>query len=265
MKIAVTKTAIVFISLVFISLMLTGQSYAKVDLKSAVAIWLFDEGKGDVAIDSTGNGNDGTLMSGPAWVDGKYGKALNLDGAKSWVKIPETDVFALQDFTITFFVNPGPQDENIVTLIDYDHTPANWVVQTENGMGSKMWYMGYRGKDSAAWQVDAAGNVEFTQGVWQHIAFVKTGTNMFSYKDGVLVNTRVNADATVDYVKKPLNIGAWQGTQRFFNGILDEVMIYNGVLSADDVRGIATEGLSNTSVVLPSGKLPIAWGELKSQ
>lgn len=264
MKIAVTKTTIVFISLVFICLMLTGQSYAKVDLKSAVAIWLFDEGKGDVAKDSTGNGNDGTLMSDPAWVDGKYGKALNLDGAKSWVKISETDVFALQDFTITFFVNPGPQDENIVTLIDYDHTPANWVVQTENGMGSKKWYMGYRGND-ATWQVDAAGYVEFTEGIWQHIAFVKAGNEVLTYKDGVLVNTRKNANPKVEYTKKPLNLGAWQGTSRFFNGILDEVMICNGALSANDVKGIATEGIINGAVVLPSGKLSIAWGELKSR
>jgi len=264
MKIAVIKTTIVFISLVLISLMLTGQSYARVDLKSAVAIWLFDEGKGDVAKDSTGNGNDGTLMSGPAWVDGKYGKALNLDGAKSWVKIPDTDVFALQDFAITFFVNPGAQDEAIVALIDYDHTPANWVVQSENAMGSKMWYMGYRG-DNATWQVDAAGYVEFTEGVWQHIAFVKAGSEVLTYKDGILVNTRKNANPKVEYTKKPLNIGAWQGTQRFFNGTLDEVMIYNGVLSADDVENIATKGIINGAVVLPSGKLSIAWGELKSR
>jgi hypothetical protein len=264
MKIAVTKTTIVFISLVFISLMLTGQSYA-LNLKSAVAIWLFDEGQGDVAVDSTGNGNDATLMDGATWVNGKYGTALSLDGVQSRAQVPATDVFALQDFTIAFFVKPGPQDENIVTLIDYEHTPSNWVVQTEQGMASKMWYMGYYGNVAKGWQVDGAGNVEFTEGVWQHIAFVKSGTDMFSYKDGVLVNTRVNADAEVGYVTKPLNIGAWQGTSRFFNGALDEAMIYNGVLSADDVMGIATKGLSNTSAVLLSGKLPIAWGELKSQ
>jgi len=264
MKIAVTKTTIVFISLVFISLMLTGQSYA-INLKSAAAIWLFDEGKGDVATDSSGNGHDGTLKDGATWVNGKYGTAVSLDGVKAWVSTPETDAFAMQNFSITFFVKPGPQDEGIVTLIDYDHTPANWVVQTENGMGTKMWYMGWRGKDSASWQVNSAGYVEFTEGAWMHVAYVKTGTDVLTYKDGVLVNTQVNADASVEYVTKPLNIGAWQGTSRFFNGLLDEAMIYDGVLSADDVNGIATQGLSNTSAVLLSGKLPIAWGELKSQ
>ena len=137
MKTAVTRTTIVRISLIFISLILTGQSYAKVDLDSAVAIWLFDEGKGDEAKDFTGNGHDAKL-NGTEWVDGKFGKALSFDGAKSNGKTPETDEFALQDFTVCFFVNPKAQDEAIVTLIDYSHTNCNWVVQSENAMNTKL-------------------------------------------------------------------------------------------------------------------------------
>ena len=264
MKIAVIRTIIVSISLIFISLLLAGQSYAKFDLKSALAIWLLDEGKGDTVKDSTGNGHDGKLVNEPEWVDGKYGNALSLDGGTSHVKIPETDAFAVQDFTITFFVNPGPQDEAIVSLIDYNHTPANWVVQSESANGTKKWYMGYRG-NNATWQVDAAGFVEFTEGVWQHIAFVKTGDEVLTYKDGDLANTRKNANPNVEYTKTPLFFGSWQGTSRYFNGILDEVMIYDGVLSKDDVKNIASKGLMNAAAVLHTGKLCIVWGELKSR
>ncbi|MBC8236533.1 hypothetical protein H8E77_43860, partial [bacterium] len=107
--------------LIVISLVLAFQSYAKVDLESAAAIWLFDEGKGNEANDFTGNGHDAELNS-TEWVDGKFGKALSFDGAKSNGKTPETDALALQDFTICFFVNPGDQDEAIVSLIDYSHT-----------------------------------------------------------------------------------------------------------------------------------------------
>jgi len=265
MKIAATKTIIVFISLIFISLMLTGQSYAKFELKSAAAIWLFDEGKGDLAKDFTGNGSDGTLTGGASWDNGKFGKALSLDGAASWVKVEATDVFALQDFTISFFVKPGAQDESIVAVIDYSHTPANWVVQSESANGTKMWYMGYWGKAVAGWQVDAAGFVPFTEGVWQHIAFVKTGKEVLTYKDGVLENTRKNADAEVGYTVASLNFGGWMGTSRFFNGLLDEVMIYDGVLTEAEIKNIVAKGIINGASVLPLGKLSTAWGELKSQ
>jgi len=53
-----TQSVLVWICLVTIGLMLTGQSFAGVtDLKAAATgIWLFDEGKGTVAKDAAGFG-----------------------------------------------------------------------------------------------------------------------------------------------------------------------------------------------------------------
>lgn len=51
-------------------------SYAALDPDTLVGVWKFDEGKGNTAKDSSGNGNDGTLTNKPKWVDGKFGKAL---------------------------------------------------------------------------------------------------------------------------------------------------------------------------------------------
>ncbi len=262
MKTTIVRLTIFCLSLIAINLVLASQSYAKVDLESAAAIWLFDEGTGDKAEDFTGNGHDGEL-NGTEWADGKYGKALSFDGAKSNVKIPDVDAFALQDFTVSFFVNPGAQDEAIVTLIDYSHTPANWVVQSENAIDTKKWYLGYMGSNGA-WQVEQPGQVTFTEGEWQHIAFVKEDDKMMAYKDGVLVHTRKNDDAKVNYTTTPLNFGAWNGTSRFFNGILDEVAIFEGALSENDIKDIATKGLIDAAAVSPSGKLSIAWATIKS-
>jgi hypothetical protein len=55
------KSIMVCLSMIFVGLMLTGQSFAKVDLGKAVAIWAFDEGSGKVAKDSSVNGNDAIL------------------------------------------------------------------------------------------------------------------------------------------------------------------------------------------------------------
>lgn len=65
---------------VAINLVLILQSVAKFDLRTAVAVQLFDEEKGNVEEDFTGNGNNGTLMNRTEWVDGKIGKALKFDG-----------------------------------------------------------------------------------------------------------------------------------------------------------------------------------------
>ena len=90
MKTVITRITLVCISLIIVGLILTGPSSAKLDLKTVAGIWLLDEGKGDTAKDSSGNGNDGTLQ-GPKWVKGQVGTALSLNGSSDRVVIPDAD------------------------------------------------------------------------------------------------------------------------------------------------------------------------------
>ena len=56
--------------------------YAQIDQKAIVGVWLFDEGGGKTASDSSGNGHDGKIESGINWIAGKYGsKALRFPGS----------------------------------------------------------------------------------------------------------------------------------------------------------------------------------------
>jgi len=50
-----------------ILMMFVGLSSAKIDQKSIVGVWLFDEGKGDTASDSSGNRHDGEIGNGIKW------------------------------------------------------------------------------------------------------------------------------------------------------------------------------------------------------
>ena len=45
-----------------------------------LAWWKFDDGMGTIAVDSSGNGNDGVFIQDPYWVAGKFGGALHFDG-----------------------------------------------------------------------------------------------------------------------------------------------------------------------------------------
>ena len=86
-----TQSVLVCICLIAIGLMLTSQSLAGVtDLKAAATgIWLFDEGKGTAAKDAAGKGLDGVIKGNAKWVNGKFGKALELDGKTAYVEIPK--------------------------------------------------------------------------------------------------------------------------------------------------------------------------------
>jgi hypothetical protein len=53
------------------------------------------------------------------------------------------------------------------------------------------------------------------------------------------------------------------GNPSWFDGMIDEILIYDGVLSEDDIEE-AKKGLSSLLGVEQSGKLAITWGKIKS-
>ena len=56
-----------------------------------VAAYRFGEAVGTTAADASGNGNAGTLVNGPAWITaGKYGGAINFDGANDYVRAADS-------------------------------------------------------------------------------------------------------------------------------------------------------------------------------
>lgn len=103
MKLA--RIALICISL---ALFVAGQSLAAIDPATVAGLWLFDEGSGDVAMDSSGNGLDASLVDGPAWVNGKFGGALEFDGGGGHIVTPD-------------FVNPT----EAITISIWAKTPDN--------------------------------------------------------------------------------------------------------------------------------------------
>jgi len=65
----------------FVACVLTVPSYAKI---AAVGAWMLDEGSGNIAKDSSGNKNDGTLKDAPKWAGGHSGNALEFSGAAGY-------------------------------------------------------------------------------------------------------------------------------------------------------------------------------------
>ena len=92
------------ISLIITSLMLATQIGAKIDLETAMDIWLFDENKGTVAKDISGNNNHGQIQ-GAEWVKGKFGTALKFNGVTARVVIADSErLYAKKAGTITSWV-----------------------------------------------------------------------------------------------------------------------------------------------------------------
>ena len=266
MKNTIIRTTIACISLIFIGLMLTRQMYAKVDLSSAVAIWLFDEGKGDEVKDFTGNGNDGKLMNGPKWVDGKFSKALSFDGQDDYVEINNSVNLVDPDFTIGFWVNPGDTQKMYADIISNHGGGAGLVgycfEQFENNANQFYNTFGVGG----GFLEQKVAMTQLTPGVWQHFMSVRKDTTLTHYVDGKETASGTTPKGPVTESPKNLWIANWSvESGRQFNGIIDELVIFNQALSIDDIKTIMSKGLVGVSAVSPSGKLTTAWAIIKIQ
>ncbi len=70
----------------------------------AVGIWFFDEGQGDVAEDSSGNGHTAKVAAGKLeWDTGKFGKAVGFKPG-TYLEVEHTDTLNLETFTVAAWV-----------------------------------------------------------------------------------------------------------------------------------------------------------------
>jgi hypothetical protein len=257
------KCLLIGVVVLFVAGVLTASTYAKIDPKTIVGLWLLDEGKGDVATDSSGNKNDGAFKGSPKWVAGKFGSALELDGSSSYVDCGNTDTLDL------------PTSSSV--------TMCAWIKSVSGSTGSWRGVMAKRDANYSyginyitnAFQVYTTGGsgiagfaYNVPKGEWIHVAGTMSKNPTQLYINGDLFGTTGNSGGIFSNAGNLFRIGASFNNGEIFDGIIDEVAVFNTVLSADDIKTIATKGLGSATgmtPVEPSGKLATTWAVIKAQ
>jgi len=249
------KTIMVCISLFLVALVLIPQSEAKVDPESIVGAWLFDEGAGDNARDSSGKGNDGELFNDPKWVDGKFGKALDFDGKDDYVEVPDSDTLDVTSVTLAAWVKSEANvllDGNVIVykLASYIH--QYWSATMNPGV-----FVG------GVW----CGSGWLPQGViwdgeWHHVALTYDGSTQKFYVDGVFAGENAACKGDIDITTNSLKIAT--GNTGFYTGSIDEVAVFDVALEEDDFDIIVTKGLRDMTAVSSIGKLASTWSSIKN-
>ncbi|MBC8468620.1 MAG: LamG domain-containing protein, partial [Planctomycetes bacterium] len=199
-----------------------------------VAQWKLDDGAGTTALDATGNGNDGTLEDNPTVVEGQFGQALAFDGSR--VVIGASDSLTANlfqgSFTLTAWINPsrtGNTWQQIFRSVRASDTNDTLFL---NNDGRLSW----RGRVGTAW---AGGMCETAPGVvpanqWTHVAVTGDGTNFRIFVNGAL--TQESAFQTTDGDNETYYIGGDMNFGESYTGMVDDLRIYNHVMSEGDVR-----------------------------
>jgi hypothetical protein len=201
-----------------------------------VAQWKLDDGAGTTAMDASGNGNDGTLEDDPEVVEGQFGQALAFDGSR--VAIPASDTLTGDlfqgSFTMSTWINPtrtGNTWQQIFRAMIEAGTSNDTLFINNDGR------LSWRGRVGGAW---AGGMCETASGVvpagqWTHAAVTGDETNFRVYVNGEL--SQESAFQTTDGSNTMYYIGGDPPTTgESYAGAVDDLRVYNHVLSQDDIR-----------------------------
>ena len=255
------RTLVIFGLVVSILILMPIATFAA-DFKEGLVLYLpFDEGKGDVAKDVSGNGHDGKI-DGPDWVDGKFGKALkfNGDGSGTFVTVESTDDLNVNEMTFMAWINA--EHWNGTRQIVGKSVHGGCGGRTQYGLFSE------GGAFTLRFETEA-GSVNINVALpptqeWVHVA----GTN--DGKEGkIFINGNEEA---VGAIAGKLNANAdpWRIGQDcdranyIFAGIIDEARLWNRALSEKEIGDYMDKGVEVFSVE-PLSKLSASWGKIKEQ
>lgn len=259
----IAKSFIFCITLILISLMFAFQSYANIDLKTCVGMWLFDEGSGSVAKDSSGNSNDGKI-NGASWVNGKFGKALKFDGSSNNVEVPNVPNLnpkkAMSMGCWVYITGNKSQHRDIISK-DGENAERQYLITSSdvNKFRAHIWTA-----DGVAHYFDGNTTVELE--TWYHIAQTYDGSVLKLYVNGE-EDGKISFSGDIIVTGQPVRIGggANAGQPPYHTpGTIDEVVIFNVALEKEDVQTLMN-GLPNVLAVSLAGKLATTWSSIKTQ
>jgi hypothetical protein len=202
---------------------------------SLIAHYTFDNISGVTVSDQSGNGND-AIRSGTNVVPGKVGTGLQFDGKSDYVASGAFDV-AGSEITLSAWVKAngfGIHDARIISKAtgteEQDHY---WMLSTMESNGSKLRFrLKTNGQTST---LISTRNIPV--GKWVHVMASYDGSSMRLYLDG---KESGSLSKTGDISPNPaaaIRVGDNPKTSaRNFDGVIDDVRIYNRALSAVEIQ-----------------------------
>jgi glucose/arabinose dehydrogenase len=192
-----------------------------------VGAWNFNEASGTAALDSSGAGNPGTI-SGATRTTGRYGGGLAFDGVNDWVTVADANSLDLNRMTLEAWVRPNALGSWRTVLLKEQAGQLAYALyaSADNGRPS--------GHVFTTGDIALEGPSVLGLTTWTHLAMTWDGSTTRLYANGSQVATAALAGNAIAS-NLPLRIGGNGVWGEWFNGVIDEVRVYNRALSAAEI------------------------------
>ena len=204
-----------------------------------ISYWRFDGSSGITVYDEnhTSN-NNGTLTNMNTGLDngssgwtssGKYGNALAFDGSNDFVNCGNLNVSS--NLTVIIWIKFTSTTEGVI--INKWGTTPSWILLKSATTGTIQGYVRIGSVSKGYTTPSGYGN-----GAWHYVAMVYNSSNVTIYVDGNVAGTPIAATGLLDTSpSESVLIGRYTSPATgYFNGLVDEVRIYNRALSNDEIN-----------------------------
>lgn len=179
------------------------------------------------ATDRSGNAFHAAISGGATFPPGRYGSAVDLNGATAYLTVPPKVLESASDFTIAAWVNwdGGGAWQRI---FDFGNGTAQYLFLTpSSGSGTLRFAI----KNGGVEQIVETSALP--TGQWRHVAITLSGTTARLYVDGVIVRANNAMSITPASIKPRSNfVGKSQfSADPLFNGRVDEMFLFNYALA----------------------------------
>lgn len=200
---------------------------------SLVSWWRAD---GDVS--DSADSNNGALENGTSFAAGISGQAFSFDGIDDGIAIPYNPNLSPANITVGAWVKAIQTGDNQL-VVDHSHGQiggsdgTGWVLQIRPD--GKIGFAYGNGDPSWTGSFATSGAI-VTDNVWHYVAGTLDGTTVKVYVDGIPTSAPYSGAATSNL--RDVRMGShWNGA-RYFNGLIDEVQLYDNVLSDSEIMDI---------------------------
>jgi hypothetical protein len=196
-----------------------------------VAAYGFEAGSGGLAADASGNRNDGTIAHAAWTTSGAFGNALRLDGSGPGVVVHDGPSLHLRHaMTLEAWVKPSTVSDawrDVIYKADDNYFLE--ATSTQGGVPAAGGVFG--GGDGNK----VFGRAPLSTSTWAYLAATYDGSALRLYVDGNEVSS-VPETGTIKSSAKPLEIGGDDTYGQYFQGLVDEVRVYDVARTAAEIR-----------------------------
>jgi hypothetical protein len=213
------------------------------------AYWKFDEGSGQIALDSSGHGLHGTFKNEPRRIGGVLGGAVSLDGKNDYIDFGQSSALRfVRSMTISAWINSTAFPYDDAAIVSQRHGDFGYQLDTTIDRGPRT--IGFKLTNACGDLMARYGATPLVLGTWYYVAGVyDADARMLDvYLNGQLDNGFLLGSVTGEQHSSRSAVYVGRGSDPGFEfaGSIDDVHIYSFALTkaeiAADMRGRAIDG-----------------------